>query len=471
MDPTTLPVPRDIPLPLPADNVLLQGLLVMLFLAHILFVNLMIGGSLLTLAFEIAGRKRRDLDTLALEVARTITVNKSLAVVLGVGPLLAINVLYTTHWYTANSLTGGAWMAVVPLVVVAFLAAYAHKYTWERLRGAPGLHLALGGLAAGLFLLIPLIFLANINLMLFPERWLQVRGFWQAIALPNVLPRYLHFLAASLAIAGLFAVVWFTRAGYPVEERFETLDRPALRRIFYGVALGASLVQVLLGPLVLMTLPAQGMSWYLIVVVSVGAVLGIAAMILMWREITAPHARPGRRYVQIFLLLTLTAFSMGYGRHVYRETAVAAHRVQVAQATREFGWASAAAAQRQALGIGKVELPLGEQIFGATCSACHAVDRVLVGPALTEIAGIYRDDPEGIAAWVASPGRKRPDFPRMPAFPMGRQKLLAVADYVLGLGSGEAGAATPAGNGEAAGERTGAGAPAGTPGEPTAGEG
>ena len=47
------PLPIDIPLPLPADSVLLQTLLVLLFLWHILFVNLMVGGSLLTVAFQI----------------------------------------------------------------------------------------------------------------------------------------------------------------------------------------------------------------------------------------------------------------------------------------------------------------------------------------------------------------------------------------------------------------------------------
>jgi cytochrome c len=433
----TVSLVRDIPLPLPADSFFLQALLVMLFLGHILFVNLMVGGSLLVVALEIAGRRRRDLDSLAHEIAKTITVNKSLAVVLGVGPLLGINVLYTVFWYTANALTGTAWISVVPLVILAFLAAYAHKYSWERLRGRPGLHLALGATAAALFLAIPLIFLANINLMLFPERWGEVRGFWQAVALANVWPRYLHFLAASLAITSLFLVLWFTRSGYPVQERFETLDRPALRRTFYSVALGASALQLLLGPLVLLTLPPEGMSWYFLAVLTVAVLLGLSAIVLMLREVTVPHPRPNQRFLAIFLLVTLTAFAMGYGRHVYRETAVAGHRAQMAERTREFGWSAAAASRRAALGIGKVEVPLGEQIFGSTCSACYAVDEVLVGPSLAEIAGVYAGDPDGIADWTAAPGRKRRDFPPMPPFRMERQKLLAVAEYMLAAAAGE----------------------------------
>ena len=192
-----LPIPRDIPLPLPADPVLLQALLVMLFLVHILFVCLMVGGSLIGLAAEIMGRRREDFDNLAREIVKTITVNKSLAVVLGVGPLLAINVLYTVYFYSANALTGAAWIAIVPLVTAAFLAAYAHKYSWDRLQGAKGLHIAIGAFSSLLFLLIPFIFLSNINLMLFPAQWSHVHGFFSALLLPNVIPRYLHFVLAS----------------------------------------------------------------------------------------------------------------------------------------------------------------------------------------------------------------------------------------------------------------------------------
>jgi cytochrome c len=92
------PVPRDIPIPLPLPEWLLVVLLVFSFLLHIVFLNLMLGGSIVTLWAEIKGLKNKFYDTLAYEVARTITVNKSLAVVLGVAPLLSINAFYTIYF-------------------------------------------------------------------------------------------------------------------------------------------------------------------------------------------------------------------------------------------------------------------------------------------------------------------------------------------------------------------------------------
>ncbi len=431
------PIPRDIPLALPADAVLLQTLLVLLFLWHILFVNLMVGGSLLTLVFELIGRRRRGFDALAKEIAGTVTVNKSLAVVFGVGPLLAINVLYTVHFYSANALTGAAWIAIVPLVTVAFLITYLHKYTWDRM--PKSWHIALGALGAAMFLYIPLIFLANINLMLFPAKWVEVRGFASAFALPNAGPRYWHFLTASIAVSALFLLVYFLRAGYPIEKKVPDLTRADLRRLFYGIALGATCAQVLFGLLVLITLPKIGLSPTLYLVIGVGATFATAAAVLMSREVVAPATNALPRGVAVFALITLTAFAMGYGRHLYRENALREHRRLVATHTADVGWLTAAAQWREATGQGLAAVPLGKKIFDSTCAACHAKDRVLVGPSLQEIATIYAGNPQGIVTWTGNPGKKRPGFQQMPAFKLGDEKLKAVAEYVLELGAATGG--------------------------------
>ena len=69
------PIPRDLSLPLPIGEWELKLLLVILFLVHILFVNLMIGGSVLALLFEIIGLNFPRYDKLAKKIAETITVN------------------------------------------------------------------------------------------------------------------------------------------------------------------------------------------------------------------------------------------------------------------------------------------------------------------------------------------------------------------------------------------------------------
>ena len=433
MDP--MPVPKDFLLPLPAASADLQLAIVALFLAHILFVNLMVGGVLLSLAAEIRGLRRRPYDALAKKIAATVTVNKSMAVVLGVGPLLVINALYGLYFYTANSLTGRAWILIVPVVICAFLLLYLHKYSWDALADRKGLHLAIGGAGAVLLLAVPLIFLANVNLMLFPDRWIGVEGFLSALALPNVVPRFFHFTLASVAVAALFLAGWLCRPGFDFVNELPGLDRSELKRELLTVAFGATALQLLAGPLVLLTLPPHGLSWLLAGTLAVAVSFGVAALALLWRESSA-QGPLSAGYWKVIVLLGCTVGLMGVTRHLYRETAITPHRQLVAAHTAAFESAALGARMRLAAGtprLGAVDVSasVGERVFRATCMACHDVETRRVGPPLTEIVDLYTGNPDGLIAWVKAPGRKREGFQQMPPITMQDAQYRAVADYIL----------------------------------------
>ncbi|MFN3875019.1 MAG: c-type cytochrome [Flavobacteriales bacterium] len=429
------PVPKDIPLPLPLPEWLLVALLVISFLAHIVFVNLMLGGSLLTLWSQIKGLRDPRYDALAHELAKTITVNKSLAVVLGVAPLLSINTLYTIYFYTANVLTGSMWIAIIPLVTAAFLLTYLHKYTWGALERNKPLHIAINALAVAMFLFIPLIFLANVNLMLFPEKWGAIKGFLSALMLPNVFPRYLHFLLASMAVTGLFIFWYFGRYRYPFEERLKGLRRADIRRKGYSLALAASIGQFLIGPFVLLTLPSKGMGWNLLLVIFSGAALALPAMWWMWKAITGPDEGLDRHFGKVVGLMTVVVLFMGSGRHVYRANALEPHRRLMAARTEEFKRKADEARAELAAGrlaaAGPTEHP-GAAIFKRNCSSCHNTEGRLVGPPVTEMHEIYASDKQALIAWIKAPGKKRPDYPQMPGFPqLSDEELDLITQYIL----------------------------------------
>ncbi len=432
----TLPLPHDLLLPLPASVAALELAIVVLFLAHILFVNLMVGGALLGLVYELRGRARPALDRVAREIAATVTVNKSLAVVLGVGPLLVINVLYTLHFYSANVLTGSVWILLVPAVAAAFLLLYAHKYSWDALAEQKGLHLALGGAGTALLLLVPFIFLTNVNLMLFPERWADVRGFATALLLPNVLPRFVHFLVASIAVAALFLAAYLGRRRYPFDQRLPGVDRVELRRELLTIGLGATGLQLIAGPLLLFTLPPHGMSWTLLLNIAGGITLAILAMTLLWREIrlSAPHA--SLNFWAAVVVLTLTVGLMGTARHLYREQALEPHRQMIAAHTADYRAACIGAQMRLAAGVPRLDgaevvMSPGERTFRTVCFACHDLKQRRVGPPLTEIVGLYADQPDAFIAWVRAPGRKRLDYPEMPPIALTDSQHREVARFVL----------------------------------------
>lgn len=435
------PVPRNLPLDLPLPEWLLVILLVVSFLLHIIFVNLMIGGTVLTLWCQIKGLKDKDYHNLAHEISRTITVNKSLAVVLGVAPLLSISTLYALYFYSATSLTGGMWIAIIPLVTVAFLLTYLNKYTWHKLDTNKALSIAIIATATALFLFIPLIFLVNINLMLFPEKWGTIRGFFSALLLPNVLPRYLHFICASMAVTGLFLFWYMGRKNYPFEDYFETLTRYDVKKKAYSLTLAASAAQFIIGPLVMLTLPTKGFDWRLILVILSGAIIALPAMWWIWKAITGKPENIDKHFGKIVIALSVTVIFMGSGRHVYRANALAPHQKLVAAQTAEFERLSKEAREHPideaatlAIDTSLGLLAKGAAIFQQNCSSCHKEKEKLVGPPITEMVSIYAKDKEGLKLWIKAPGKKRPDYPQMPTLSQltddDREEL---AQYILSI--------------------------------------
>lgn len=429
------PIPRDLPLDLPLPEPVLIAVLIISFLLHIIFVDLMVGGVLLTLWAEIKGLKNKDYDELAHEIAKTVTVNKSIAVVLGVGPLLSINVLYTVYFYSANALTGMMWLMLIPLITIAFLLTYLHKYTWEKLANNKMLHISIIALAALLLLFIPFIFLTNVNLMLFPDKWSQVKGFLSAMLLPNVFPRYFFFIFSTLSVTGLFLFWYFGRKKYEYESKFQAISRYEIRKKFYTITLIGLSVQLLLaGPILIATLPSAGLSWNVIGIIFIGAGLVVLPIYWIWKSITGKPENLDIHFRKVFVTLFTTVAIMGVGRHVYRAHTLAPHQALVAKETYLFEKASAAAFKEanDPAKIAEREKNLGANTFKASCSSCHAPDTKLVGPPVTEMLSIYNGKKNDLIAWIKAPGKKRADAPQMPGFPQLTEKELnALSDYIL----------------------------------------
>lgn len=196
----------DLFLALPLPESWLEGLLFLTFGLHLLFVLLMLGTAMLGFVFFLKAWLERDAagQLWNKKVVTTHLGLKSLAVVLGVGPLLLIQVRYSHAFFTATGLFAYAWLAVIPLLIVAFLTidAFGHK-----IAGRPWLPLLCGAVGLGALLTVPAIFTSALSLM---ER----QGFWpdfaakgphfDAVFSPHWLLRYLHILGAALVFGAAF---------------------------------------------------------------------------------------------------------------------------------------------------------------------------------------------------------------------------------------------------------------------------
>ncbi len=421
-------IPIDLTLPLPGPVEILKLLLVVTFIIHILFVGLMVGGTYWSVLFKILAKRDAFYGRLARETLDTVTVNKSLAVVLGVAPLLLIGLAYTQYWYTANILTVAAFLSIIWLVILAFWFLYIYKYTWETMANRPMLHLSFGVLACVIFSIVPLIFLTNINLMLLPFRWESVNGFTAALLLPNVLPRYLHFLTATFALTGLLAAFYFWYRGRGSDDPFYL----RAQRLGLKWALPATLLQGVFGTLLFVTLPDGAYSASLLALIGVSIVVLIGGCFAMIRGLQQTSGGP---IVASVVLLGAVAFLMSFQRHVVRENLLREpHRVAERRTT-EYNEALAAFIEtyvppEEDAAIAMRE-PSGEQLFKRYCASCHAWERQLVGPSVIYMAEKYEGKKEEMVAYVLNPVKVNPNLPRMPKPPTSEREIGIIAGYIL----------------------------------------
>lgn len=76
----------------------------------------------------------------------------------------------------------------------------------------------------------------------------------------------------------------------------------------------------------------------------------------------------------------------------------------------------------------------GKLAYYGVCSGCHAYNVRLIGPPVNALQAMYKDNPRGIAEYIAAPVHKRDDYPEMPPQNyLSEETRMAVAEYLLTL--------------------------------------
>jgi parallel beta-helix repeat protein len=74
----------------------------------------------------------------------------------------------------------------------------------------------------------------------------------------------------------------------------------------------------------------------------------------------------------------------------------------------------------------------GKIAYLGICAGCHSYNGRMIGPPVQIIQALYMDNPQGIADFIASPTKKRDDYPEMPPQDyLDEATRLAVAKYML----------------------------------------
>ena len=330
------------------------------FALHLLFVLLMLGTAMIAVfffahswltgqGFELRWDKR---------VLRTHLALKSLAVVLGIAPLLIIQVLWSVPFLTAAAILAPYWLGLLLLMIFAFLSldTLGHKMSVHPVR-----HMIFGVLGLAALMAVPAVFTAVLTLLENPDKWATVSAGGLG-AEPGLvfhwLMRYLHILGAAALFGGAFHYFFSIKAD---QERHYHLSRWMVVAILFQVVVGVLLLISVLGRLT----PAA------ITAVTVGV---FAAMLLMGLAFYRVAPTGTKRMGSALVLLPVILVSMLLARQFLQHQAVTPVQAQLgarAQSQR----ARLAPLRQAALQNFESRLATvydhGQTIYENACAFCH----------------------------------------------------------------------------------------------------
>lgn len=135
----------------------------------------------------------------------------SAAITAGIAPLLFVQILYQQEFYTANLLSFHRWMAILPVLIIAFYLLYLLKA--HRIEGRTAVQGVVAMIVMGCMLFVAWSWAENHLLSIDREAWAgQYQSRLMLYPNPSIIPRLAFWVMAAFPTAGLL-LVWQTLSG------------------------------------------------------------------------------------------------------------------------------------------------------------------------------------------------------------------------------------------------------------------
>jgi len=301
------------PNPLPAPYWIFKLLLVLTFFLHILAMNFMMGGAVLALAAKWRSKNRDQGKRIFVDLSKKMPVLLPATITLGIAPLLFLQVLYGQFFYASSIVMAWPWFLVLAFLTIAYYGFYYVSFHSGQDSAKTGTVMLFSVI---LVFLIGFIYSNNLTLSQTPTRWrakyfANPSGWNLNFSEPTLIPRFLHFFVAAIAVGGLL-LVFLALAKWEQDREYA---RGLLQ--FGGKAfMFATMVQFLVGIWFLATLPRDLRMLFLgdnplaTILLVVGVVGGIAAIFLMSDALRKENVRVAAYYVSVIVAVVIASMSI-----------------------------------------------------------------------------------------------------------------------------------------------------------------
>jgi hypothetical protein len=318
MQPNLIPILD--PNPLPAPYWVFKLLLIVTFFLHIVAMNFMLGGGVLALLSKWRSKNQTKGNRVFFDVAKKLPVLLPATITLGIAPLLFVQVLYGQYFYTSSIIVAWPWFLVLVFLTIAYYGFYYVSFQRGQHHGRAGGVMLFSVI---LIFLIGFVYSNNLTLSQTPARWGEKYfanpAAWNLnLAEPTLIPRFLHFMVAAVAMGGLL-LVFIALANWKRDTEYA---RQLLQ--FGGKAfMYATMAQILVGLVFLVSLPRDLRMLYMgdnplaTILLLVGIAGGIGAIFLMSDAVRKENIHVAAYYVPG--MMGVVILSMSVMRDILRD--------------------------------------------------------------------------------------------------------------------------------------------------------
>ena len=318
-------IPALDPNPLPAPYWLFKGLLVLTFLLHILAMNFMFGGGILAAVAKFKSRKDEKYRIIFENLSHKIPSLLAATITIGVAPLLFLQVLYGQFFYSSSVIMGWPWFFVLILLTLVYYGFYIVSLKKQSAMDSKTSWI----LVISLFMVFTVGFFYsnNLTLSMTPATWAakyhgDPSGWNMNWGEGTLIPRFLHFFFAAIAIGGLFTAAVGLFLWKKDAENARNFIRFGGKWFMY-----VTMVQIAVGIWFLISQPQDQMmlfmggNWLATIGVVAGFAGGMGAILIMSDALRKEDPRIG--FYLAAGVIALTVVFMGIMRELLRDSYLA----------------------------------------------------------------------------------------------------------------------------------------------------
>ncbi len=426
-------------------TILLHYIAIMLQFLFLPFFSLFIAGTILSIFNKSKAKKSGDSRYLrfAAELIEIAVLNKSMVIILGLIPVVALIMLYAQLLHTMPVETVTYLLISLIFLTCAVIAIYSYRFAYKysnlytrnselnKSKGASDFSNAVNSsdkklysqaglwgvilLLAGSFLLTGGLYIAGHS-----DFWGDKSDFVTLILSPGVLLKWIQLISFSFFItASVMLFVYFYWEGGRLKNESEYAD--FVKGKLFKILIISGILQPLLIVGVFTSYPASALSNMVFFFVIIMILAFFAAFHLLYDMFKNGHLK------HTVTLMTLVFVSLYSG--------TIAEQFSIQNSTIKNSVLMNVVFEESVKNLEKLTASAagltGEEIFTQKCSACHKYDQKVVGPAYKDVLPKYEGKMADLVEFVKNPQKIDPAYPPMPNQGLKPQEAKAIAKYIM----------------------------------------